>query len=128
MKIEKLLQQAEQLVVRLQIAQAEQAKIKQRQQELQAAGMLDASPYWNPSGYLYVTGRMRQGERAREYIGKDADKVREALAKIERFKEHEELDKSLSDWTNATQRIEYSLSEAHSALSAASYRNGKAKA
>lgn len=53
---------------------------------LAAAGIIDASPFYQQGKYLYLIHPMRGGERKREYIGSDQAKIDVALACIDRYK------------------------------------------
>ncbi len=54
---------------------------------LKEQGMINASPWWKQGKYLYLVHPMTNGHRKREYIGCDSFIIKEALAKIERWKE-----------------------------------------
>jgi len=66
-----------------------------RSQELEAAGVTDASPYWRKRDgkptYLYLVHPQVDGERVQEYIGADPGKQAEALVRVERRKQHRAL-------------------------------------
>lgn len=58
---------------------------------LQSLGFCDAKPHYRDGKYLYLIHLMVDGERKREYIGADPEKIDEALARIERKSQYEEL-------------------------------------
>lgn len=65
------------------------------QQEIAKLPMVDASPYWHADKYLYLIHRTTAGYRPRKYVGNNPERVAEALAEIERFKEHARLESEI---------------------------------
>jgi len=67
----------------------------QEQIALEAAGVTEATPHWRKRNgepkYLYLIHPQTNGQRVREYVGADPDKVQEALARVERYKERGRL-------------------------------------
>lgn len=59
--------------------------------ELERLGVVEAKPHWRDGKYLYLIYPMKDGERKREYIGADQDKIDDALAKIGRVQERDKL-------------------------------------
>jgi len=52
--------------------------------EIKRLGIVEATPYYRDGKYLYLIYPMVNGERKREYIGGDPEKIQDALDKIER--------------------------------------------
>lgn len=63
--------------------------------KIERQGMAHASPWWRDGKYLYLVYPMTNGRRKREYIGCDEARIKEALARIERDKEYQKLQKDL---------------------------------
>jgi hypothetical protein len=56
---------------------------------LEALGITNAGTHYRDGIYLYlVHPTAPDGSRKREYIGKDPEKIKAALARLERFKRH----------------------------------------
>lgn len=80
-----------------------QAEIQAQMEQLAQLGMTDARPYWmrkdDPGGkpdQLELTHRINseyyeQHNTRREYIGVKPDKIKAALARVQRYKEHARL-------------------------------------
>ena len=64
--------------------------LTQRVTDLEQAGIVDASPTYKDGKYLYLVSPMIDGQRRREYVGSDPDKIAVALGRIQNFKDHAE--------------------------------------
>ena len=71
--------------------------VSHRMEVLQKAGLIYASEHWRESKYLYLIYPMRDGNRRREYIGADANRITEARAGIGRGKEFDQLSAKLKE-------------------------------
>jgi hypothetical protein len=61
-------------------------------QVLEAAGITNASPFYRDEKYLYlVHPTAPDGSRQREYIGANASKQTAALARLDRYRQHQDL-------------------------------------
>ena len=84
-------------------------EITTRMHELKRAGLIYAKPHYRQGKYLYLIYPMKDGERRREYIGADPEKIESALQAINRVHEYEALSSKLA-------RTEGSLSQGQSQL------------
>lgn len=74
---------------------------------LKKAGLIYANPHMKDGKYLVLLYPSQAGDkRVREYVGKDAQKIKEALEAIERAKEHDELGRQ-------HERLEQVLAQGH---------------
>ena len=80
-----------------------------RMHELERAGLIYAKPHYRQGKYLYLIYPMKDGERRREYIGADPEKIESALQAINRVHEYEALSSKLA-------RTEGCLSQGQSQL------------
>ena len=71
-------------------------EILTRMHELKRAGLIYAKPHYRQGKYLYLIYPMKDGERRREYIGADPEKIQEALQAINRVHEYEALSSKLA--------------------------------
>ena len=71
-------------------------EIMTRMQELKRAGLIYAKPHYRQGKYLYLIYPMKDGERRREYIGADPEKIEVALQAINRVHEYEALSNKLA--------------------------------
>jgi hypothetical protein len=71
-------------------------EIMTRMQELKRAGLIYAKPHYRQGKYLYLIYPMKDGERRREYIGADPEKIKSALQAIDRVREYEALSSKLA--------------------------------
>ena len=71
-------------------------EILTRMHELKRAGLIYAKPYYRQGKYLYLIYPMKDGQRRREYIGADPEKIQEALQAINRVHEYEALSSKLA--------------------------------
>ena len=62
--------------------------------EVQARGMVQATPYWRDKRYLYLVHQQHDGARNREYIGKDEHKQAAALQRVENWHQYQRLDQN----------------------------------
>jgi hypothetical protein len=87
-----------------------------RIQELEAAGITDARPYWRKrkgkASYLYLVPPMVDGVRPKqEYIGADPEKQQEALARVERFEQHQALQRDLAALEEQIARVKWRVAD-----------------
>ncbi len=71
-------------------------EILTRMHELERAGIIYAKPHYRQGKYLYLIYPMKDGERRREYIGADPQKINEALQAVNRVHEYEALSRKLA--------------------------------
>ena len=71
-------------------------EIHARMHELKSAGLIYAKPHYRQGKYLYLIYPMKDGERRREYIGADPEKIESALQAINRVHEYEALSSKLA--------------------------------
>lgn len=86
---------------------------------LEEQGLTDASIYWRRNKYgektylelLYSqdSQRVLDGLRRIEYIGKDPEKISEALARIKRFEKHQGYQESLETLKKKMLRVNHLL-------------------
>lgn len=81
----------------------ERAEIARQMAALKRAGLIYATLHTRANKYLYLIYPMQGGERRREYVGSDPDKIEAAKAAVERAKQYDALDAEL-------QRLEGRLS------------------
>ncbi len=67
-----------------------------RMNELERAGLIYAKPHYRQGKYLYLIYPMKDGQRRREYIGADPEKIEVALQAINRVHEYEALSNKLA--------------------------------
>jgi len=84
-------------------------EILTRMDELKTAGLIYAKPHYRQGKYLYLIYPMKDGDRRREYIGADHEKIESALQAINRVHEYEALSSKLA-------RTEGCLSQGQSQL------------
>jgi hypothetical protein len=87
-----------------------------RSQELEAAGITDAKPYWRKrkgkASYLYLVPPMVDGVRPKqEYVGADPEKQQEALARVERFEQRQALQRDLATLDEQIARIKWRVAD-----------------
>ncbi len=78
--------------------EASRAAIVKQMKELEQAGMANASMFWAQDRFLYLSypkSGPNEKRGKRKYVGNDKAKVREAIAKVERFKLHKTLAQQL---------------------------------
>jgi hypothetical protein len=75
----------------------QERQLRDQIDQLEQAGTTTASAYWRDDKYLVLVHPMDNGHRRREYIGNDPDRVAEALAKIERHRQAEDVRRQLHD-------------------------------
>lgn len=109
MNTDNLLPLARQLVANLEIAQQTFAALKAKIEALEEAGIANASPSYRDGKYLYLIFPMVDGERKREYIGADPEKIAAALARIERNKQHSALTAELQRYDAGFSRAAWQL-------------------
>lgn len=79
---------------------------------LRNLGWVDAKPHYRDGKYLYLIYPMVNGERRREYIGADQNKIQDALDAIERKSEIENLENRLADISSVISQTKYFLAKA----------------
>jgi hypothetical protein len=89
-----------------------QAELENEIYRLRRLGVVDAKPHYRDGKYLYLIYPMVDGERKREYIGADPEKIQEALDKIERKDQIADLENKLAIITTAISSTKYYLSQA----------------
>lgn len=65
-------------------------------ENLETAGIANATEYWRDEKYLYLIYPMKAGERRRDYIGSQPAKVQAAIDSIDRFKRYSVLRKEMA--------------------------------
>lgn len=79
---------------------------------MKADGTTDAAPHWRERKYLYLIHPMVNGERRREYIGADENKIQIALRRIERFKKVKQYEQDLAGYYRRCRQAVRLLEEA----------------
>jgi hypothetical protein len=77
--------------------ESELRTVKERMKMLQKAGLIYASEHWREKKYLYLIHPMRDGDRRREYIGADENRIAGARAGIERGRQFNQLSANLKE-------------------------------
>lgn len=90
-----------------------QTELQAELDEIERLGYCDAKPYYRDEKYFYLIYPMKNGERKREYIGSDPEKIQDALDKIERKSRHDEIEKQINEIVFARNRISDYLLGAH---------------
>jgi hypothetical protein len=73
-------------------------------------GIVDASTYYRGGIYLYLVHPTQpDGNRQREYIGKDVGKVAAALARLERYQQYNSVTQEINRLEDRLGAIGYSL-------------------
>lgn len=72
------------------------AALRESAETLKTAGITTSKPTYRDGKYLYLVGPMVDGSRTREYVGSDPAKIAEALAKVDRQKQYDELKNELA--------------------------------
>lgn len=60
-------------------------------EQVEAQGMVEATPYYRKEKYLYLIHPQHDGERVREYIGANGEKQQEALRRVANWDRYSEL-------------------------------------
>lgn len=89
-----------------------QAELQNQIDDLNRLGWVDAKSHWRDEKYLYLIHPMKDGERVREYIGADPQKIAEALDRIARKAEIEEVEKKHSEVSASLSQLIYYLRQA----------------
>jgi uncharacterized sporulation protein YeaH/YhbH (DUF444 family) len=82
--------------------------------QLEAAGVVQASAYWrkdragNPT-ILYLNHSSQNGQRRREYVGKDPAKQADALLRIERWEQRQHLLQQANHLTTHLDRLQRNI-------------------
>jgi exonuclease VII small subunit len=98
--------------------EAATTSLAEKKSALQNQGLIYASPHMKDGKYLVLLYPIQPGEaRRRQYIGNDPAKVSDALAKIRRAKEYDELVERERQIVSAMQEGLLSLQAASRALS-----------
>jgi len=92
-------------------------EITTRMNELKRAGLIYAKPHYRQGRYLYLIYPMKDGERRREYIGADPEKIQEALQAINWVHEYEALSNKLARTEGAFSKAQYELDQLIETLS-----------
>ena len=82
----------ERALVRLNALAERVVELGNQMNEVQARGMVQATPYWRDQRYLYLVHQQLDGERKREYIGKDEHKQAAALQRVDNWHQYQRLD------------------------------------
>lgn len=96
------------------------SKVVETMEALKAAGMVEATLYYNQRRYLYLnypTGK--GGSRVRQYVGNNPERVAEAQAKVERFQQFKSLEVVLAEVDRALISVRMQLSDTDRTLSRA---------
>lgn len=93
------------------------AAILSRMKDLEEAGLIYATPYWREEKYLYLIYPMKGGERRREYIGADPDKIKDALEAVKRVEEYDQLSEKLSRLKRSLSLARYEMGQVVRTLS-----------
>jgi hypothetical protein len=88
------------------------AYLEQELFKIERMGWCEAKPYYRNGKYLILVHPMVNGERVREYIGGDPEKIQDALDKVSRKDEYEALGKQLADVDCALSRVRMLLMQA----------------
>lgn len=86
--------------------------LKEQLAEVQRLGWTEAKPYWRDGRFLILVHPMKGGERKREYVGADPEKVNEALASIARLDEYNRLTDQIAEIEKRLERTKRNLYEA----------------
>jgi hypothetical protein len=108
-EILKLQAMATQLVNNLYQAADHIASLQAQLDTLAAAGMTTAAPTYRAGKYLYLVSPMIDGQRKREYIGNDPERIAAALEMIERQHQHDQLKARLDAYTSQLNRATWQL-------------------
>ena len=93
------------------------AKLITEIEQLKLEGVTNATPYYKGGVYLVLVHPTDVcGHRKREYIGADPDKIRIALARVERFQRYQSLKNELATLNSRMQQAEESLVNVFRAL------------
>ena len=79
-------------LIRLNALAERVVELDNQMNEVQARGMVQATPYWRDQRYLYLVHQQLDGQRKREYIGKDKHKQAAALQRVENGHQYQKLD------------------------------------
>jgi hypothetical protein len=72
--------------------EVDRLELDQQMAALKKQGLIYANPHWREQKYLTLLYPTKPGEdRRREYVGKDPQKVQDALQAIQRAKDYEQL-------------------------------------
>ncbi len=91
--------------------------------EIEYQGVINATPYYKDGKYLQLIHPMTNGERVREYVGADPEKVQEALAAVERYKAWVELDQERAKYQGILNQIHSELSAVQRSIRSAAQRD-----
>jgi hypothetical protein len=87
-------------------------QLKAELQELEDAGIANATPHYREGKYLYlIYPTQRDGSRERKYIGNKPEAIEQALAKVERFKIHASKKRELSNIESLLRTADYELNQ-----------------
>lgn len=82
---------------------------EQEMAALKTAGVKYATPHYRAGRYLYLIHPQKDGERVREYIGADPEKITAALDAINRAHQYDQLAETLKRDQQKTGSIQYYL-------------------
>ncbi|MEX3614335.1 MAG: hypothetical protein VB141_11410 [Burkholderia gladioli] len=98
-------------------ANAKQYKeIRANMEALKRAGLTYAKPHWREQKYLYLVYPCEGGDRKREYVGTDEQKIKAAHAAIARAHEYDSLALQLAQIEKRIAEGRHYLKEAIDAL------------
>ena len=79
--------------------------------DLESAGITNASTWYRDGIYLYLIYPTTAEGRVRKYVGNDPAKVAAALARLERYKTHQELTRLANDLLSRLQTASHWIDE-----------------
>ena len=101
-----------QVLDKLDLLATQAANLQIQIQQARTQEMVQATPYWREQKYLYLIHPKHDGQRRREYIGKDEQKQKTALQNLENWKTYQKLDQqykriigNLEYWTTELDRV-----------------------
>jgi hypothetical protein len=72
--------------------EVERLELERQMAALETLGLIYANPHWRDQKYLTLLYPMQPGEpRRRDYVGKDPQKVEDALQAVQRAKDYDQL-------------------------------------
>jgi hypothetical protein len=87
---------ARQLPSLLQRQEDELREVQERMHALKAAGLIYAAEHWRNKKYFYLIYPQVGGQRKRQYVGTDPDRIAEARAGIQRGKDYDLLKENVA--------------------------------
>ena len=89
-----------------------QNELQREINDIERLGWVDATPYYREHKFLILIHPMKDGQRKREYIGANPEKIQEALDRIDRKSRFEELHNQLSEVQRSLSNVRYHLTQA----------------